>query len=147
MFQTPYKNKPGRVCVSFIDENGDPLPSITEQHHKDECDIHKILRRYDKQGLITHVNQAKAKYGDYSEVNEYQEALNLVIQAKADFMALPSQIRSRFANDPGVFLEFATNPANADELVKLGLAEVTRDEFRPDPVVSETTTEPEATAS
>lgn len=96
--------------------------SRTKQSHKDECDINKILKKADKTGLITHVASSTARYGDFTAVNEYQESLNTVIQAQDMFDALPSDIRKRFANDPGAFFEFATNPANKDDLVKLGLA-------------------------
>ena len=38
------------------------------------------------------------------------------------FLDLPAKVRDRFKNDPGQFLEFATDPSNVDELVKMGLA-------------------------
>ena len=66
-----------------------PNESLTEQHHKDEVDINNVVRRYDKQGVITHVNKARAMYGDFTEVNEYQDALNTVIQAQDAFAELP----------------------------------------------------------
>ena len=114
-FNTAYgKRKP--FSISF------PEQGMTEQHHKQDCDINYILKKYDRTGLITHVNTATAQYGDYTEVNEYQESLNMVIAAQASFMELPSEIRKRFGNDPGSFFEFATNPENADEMVKMGLA-------------------------
>jgi phage internal scaffolding protein len=122
-FKTPYDGKDHSVRLSFLDENGDPLPSNVEQHHKDACDIDKILRQYDKSGLITHVNQATAHYGDYTEVNEYQVSLNMVMDAQNAFMELPSAIRAQFSNDPGLFFEFASNPENASQLVEMGLAE------------------------
>ena len=96
--------------------------SPVEQNHKDRCDIDYIIRQYDKTGLITHVNRAVAEYGDYTEVNEYQEAMNIVLKAQQDFMGIPSDIRAKFQNDPGKFFEFATNPENFDEMVELGLA-------------------------
>lgn len=100
----------------------DPEEGMTEQHHKQACDINCILRAYDKTGLITHVNKAKAMYGDFTEVNEYQVALNTVIKAQDAFDDLPADIRKKFDNDPGAFLEFVTNPDNLDEMVELGLA-------------------------
>ena len=108
----------------LYDDNDCPREraSKTEQHHKSLCDINNIIKQYDKTGLITHVNKAIAQYGDFTEVNEYQESLNLVMEAQEAFNALPAAIRARFENDPGQFLEFATNPANADEMVELGLA-------------------------
>lgn len=121
-FRTAY-GKRNQVAVSFLDEDGNPLPTPTQQHLKAECDINNILRQYDKTGLITHVNNATAQYGDFTEVNEYQESLNRVIAAQDAFAALPSDVRKRFANDPGEFFEFATDPSNFDAMVDMGLAE------------------------
>ena len=112
-----------RVTLNCTDADGNH-DGRTEQHHKDDVKIQNILKRYDKTGLITHVNAATARYGEFTDVNEYQEALNLVIDAQNSFDELPSDIRRRFGNDPGQFFEFATNPDNADEMVKLGLAEI-----------------------
>lgn len=115
-FKTAFSEKP-RVSFSCNPETG-----LTKQSDKDSCDIGLILKKYDQTGLITHVNNAVAQYGDYTKVNEYQESLNLVHKAQKAFDELPVDIRKRFAYDPGQFFEFATNPQNADEMVKLGLA-------------------------
>lgn len=116
MFKTAYQER--ERCSLHC-----PEETLTEQHHVDACSISTILKQYDRTGLITHVNRSVAAYGDYTEVNEYQEALNTTIRAQNAFDELPSAIRKRFDNDPGEFFEFATNPANIDELVELGLAE------------------------
>lgn len=116
MFKTAYQERE-RVKLHCPEE------TLTEQHHVDACSVSTILNQYDRTGLITHVNRSVAAYGDYTEVNEYQEALNTTIRAQNAFDELPSAVRKRFDNDPGEFFEFATNPANVDELVELGLAE------------------------
>jgi phage internal scaffolding protein len=131
-FQTAYGIKK-RVRVSFLDEDGNPLPTPTQQHFKSETEINNILARYDKTGLITHVNAAVGQYGDFTEVNEYQESLNCVIAAQEAFMGLPSAVRKRFANDPGEFFEFATNPDNHEAMIEMGLAKAP--EIVPEPVV------------
>ncbi|AXF52677.1 MAG: internal scaffolding protein [Microviridae sp.] len=120
MNKTPRK----RFQLHFLDEEGNH-DGRTEQHHRDMCDVNNILKQHDKTGLISHVNTSVALYGDYTEVNEYQDSLNIVIRAEEAFSALPSDIRKRFENDPGQFFEFATDPKNGDELVKLGLAKIT----------------------
>lgn len=117
----PY-DAPQRLQIFFLDEDGNPAIGRCKQSHKAECDINNILRNYDRTGLITHVNRSTAEYGDYSEVNEFQDSLNMVISATDSFMELPSEIRKKFGNDPGNFFEFATDPKNAAEMVELGLA-------------------------
>lgn len=96
--------------------------SRTQQHLSEETEINNIIAYHDRTGLIKNVQQGIANYGDYSEVNEYRESLDLIRQADEDFLALPSGIRRQFNNNAGDFFEFATNPANEAELVEMGLA-------------------------
>lgn len=112
-----------RVAISFINDDGEPVFSPTEQSHKDMCDVDKIIRQYDRTGLVTHLNTARALYGDFTQINEYQESMNIVIAAETAFQALPSQVRREFENDAGKFMEFATNPKNKDKMIELGLIE------------------------
>lgn len=120
-FKTAYHH-PKVKGISFLDEDGKTSPSRTKQSFKAECDINNIIKKYDKTGLLTHVNHAIAQYGDFTETNEFQDALNLVETSKRNFSQIPSEIRNRFGNNAGIFLEFATNPKNIDEMVSLGLA-------------------------
>jgi phage internal scaffolding protein len=129
----PYDEKK-RVILSIDPETS---PEITEQCHKDSCDVIQIIDKHSR-GLIVHVNTMTAQYGDYTEVNEYKEAQNLVLRAQEGFAALPSAVRNRFNNDPGQFLEFATNPENFDEMCDMGLAE------RSTPVTTTTSSDSEA---
>lgn len=96
--------------------------SLTQQHFKDECDIDKIIAKHDSTGLISHVARGVGQYGDYSEINEYREALELVDSANQSFMEIPSNIRKMFNNNAGEFFEFATNPDNLEKMIELGLA-------------------------
>lgn len=130
VIKKPYEARE-RVSIAFLDENGDQALGLTKQCFKDECDVLNIISRHDRTGLIDHVNNAVAQYGDYSEVNEYRESLDKVIQANAAFMEIPAHIREMFQNDAGNFFEFATNPKNADKLVELGLAEARPESSRP----------------
>jgi phage internal scaffolding protein len=97
--------------------------SLTQQHFGTEADVRNIIKKHDRTGIINHVARGVARYGDYSEVNEYREALDIVNASTKSFMELPSDIRKQFHNDPGEFFEFATNPENLDKMVAFGLAE------------------------
>lgn len=99
-------------------------PSMTKQEFVHECDINNIIREYTQSGQITHIS-AKAAQGAFIDLPgpmDFQEAVHTVMQAQDAFAALPSGVRNRFENDPQQFLDFVSNPANADELVTLGLA-------------------------
>lgn len=98
--------------------------SLTQQHFKQELDIKNVIRKYDRTGLIQNVTKAVAQYGDFTHaVNEYSDALNLVINAQNNFLALPSEIREKFGNDPGQFLEAVQDPARKEEMQAMGLLE------------------------
>lgn len=120
--RSAYDDERYRVGIDFRDEEGNRQPAMTEQCHKKECDIGHILKKYDKTGLLTHVNNTKAEYGDFTEVGDYKESLNKIIKAQDSFMELPSEIRKKFGNDPGNYIEFVTNPNNKEEMIDLGLA-------------------------
>lgn len=94
--------------------------SLTQQHFKEECDVINIIKRHDRNGIIEHVQRGQARYGDFSEVADYREALDLVRDAQTEFMTIPSDIRKKFDNDPGKFYEFVSNPDNKEELKQMG---------------------------
>lgn len=97
--------------------------SLTHQSMAPECDINRIMLKWQKTGVIEHRNEFQGQYGDFSEVPTYQEAMDKVIRGQEVFMTLPSTVRKQFENDPGQFLEFATDPKNHDQMVEMGLAE------------------------
>lgn len=94
--------------------------SLTQQHFKEECDVINIIKKHDRNGIIEHVQRGQARYGDFSEVQDYREALDLVRDAQSEFMSIPSDIRKKFENDPGKFYEFVSNPDNKEELKEMG---------------------------
>lgn len=98
-------------------------PSKTKQSMAPECDINNIMRRFEKTGILEHVSRHAGRYGDFTGAPaSYHEALNQVVDAQTMFLALPAKVRARFSNDPGEFLAFVSDPANVDELIRLGLA-------------------------
>lgn len=99
------------------------LPSMTQQHFKDECDINNIIARYEQTGLLTDSLHPARMYhfGDYSDVKDYQDSLNFIIDARAMFDDLPARVRERFNYDPSQLLFFLADETNRDEAVRLGL--------------------------
>lgn len=126
---------PKRVSIGSGDE-----PSRTKQSFQSECDINNIMKKYEKTGLIDHVQNITGQFADCSNVLDYHAAVNFVQDAYDNFMGLPSVVRARFKNDPAQFYDFVNNPANLDEMVELGLV------VRPDvsPVQQQTTTPADA---
>ena len=95
--------------------------SLTQQSHAAQADVRNIIKQYDRTGLIANVNKGIAQYGDYSEINEYAEALNMVREANESFATIPSHIREQFNNNAGLFFEFATDPKNSEKMIQMGL--------------------------
>lgn len=96
--------------------------SMTQQQFSEEADIHNIIRRYDQDGVIMAVRKGTAEYADFSRVTDYREALDLIDEAKENFLQIPSQIRKQFDNDPAKFYNFAKEPENFAKLLDMGLA-------------------------
>lgn len=95
--------------------------SLTKQSEADACDINKIMAKYERSGILQHVSLNEAFYADVSNVPDYQAALAIVVKADEMFMSLPGDVRARFENNPQKYLDFVSNPANKDEMIKMGL--------------------------
>lgn len=102
----------------------------TKQSFRDECDINKLMARYDKTGIFP-VGKEGYRFGDFSSVGDYQSSLNLVNHARDQFDNLSLEIRKRFNYNPALLLEFVSDPKNYKEGVELGIF----DKAAPVPVV------------
>lgn len=100
------------------------LPSRTIQAPRDETDINILMAKYKKTGMINHFAKNPPRFEDVSGAVSFHEAMNIVNKAEELFMGLSASVRSRFQNDPGKFMEFMQDPSNAEEMVKLGLADL-----------------------
>jgi len=92
----------------------------TKQEFKDECDINWLMHQYQTTGELPNLNPMSPDYIDLTG-EDFQESMNIITSAQSLFNELPSQLRNRFKNDPGEFLDFMSNPSNRDEMVSLGL--------------------------
>lgn len=126
----PPKVKPTPVYAGFYDvkdpKTGEirtlPInPGLTKREMAADADINNIMKKYESTGVLPIANK-KPIFGDFASIGTYQESLELVNYAQQQFDSMPAQLRARFQNDPGKFIEFAQNPANQEELYNLGLA-------------------------
>jgi len=95
--------------------------SLAKQSFAEECDINTIVKRFNLSGQLPE-NVFVPQYGDFEEVFDFHTAMNVVAKAGEAFDAMPADVRARFNNDPGAFVDFVSDPANTDEAVKLGIA-------------------------
>lgn len=106
--------RPGKT-----DENGNPLYT-TEQSHKDRCDAKKIISKYHRTGVVTHMSKMEAKFGNLTGM-DFKEAMDLLTESREMFDELPSEIRKYFQNSPMELFKFMEDPGNRDKAIELGL--------------------------
>lgn len=96
------------------------LPSRTQQHFAEEVDINTIVKRFGLTGELPK-DVPMVLQGDFTNVVDFQSAMDMVVQARESFDAQPASVRARFDNDPQKFLSFVSDRDNLDEAIKLGL--------------------------
>ncbi|WNK12867.1 MAG: internal scaffolding protein [Microvirus sp.] len=113
-----------------------PKEGRTRQEFKAESDINNIMARYQKTGLMENSREAIAQYLDCTQF-DFQTAHNFIAGATSMFEGLPSSIRSRFDNDPSLFLGYMEDERNHKEARELGL--LPREEPQATPLAGEPT--------
>lgn len=132
LFRTAYDTEiiPDDSSLSFDGE-----VSLTIQSERDNCDVNRIVERFEKTGVLP-VMSGSPLYGDFSELPDYRQALDVVNAAQNAFASLDAKIRKEFDNNPAIFLDFVNDPKNIDKLREMGLAKAL-----PSIPVGDTTTE------
>lgn len=99
-------------------------PSLTVQSMSEDADLNIMLQRFKVTGKMPDVVRLPS-YGDFSEVTDFQSAMDAIIEAQDNFMELPAHVRAKFDNDPQMLLDFSSNPDNMKQLKEIfGEAEV-----------------------
>lgn len=100
------------VYKMFIDKNGkEEIKQVGQtniyekiQQYKDECDIYKILERYEH-GDINAINKVAGTYADIrNSPKTLAEAQQIIIDAKNDFENLPKELKKEFNNNANEFI-------------------------------------------
>jgi len=94
--------------------------SRTVQSSAPACDINNIMKKYKETGMIQHNSNREPFYGDVSGITDFRQAMEIVLNAETTFNNLPSEVREKFENDPGNFIEWIKNPTNLEEARKDG---------------------------
>lgn len=94
-------------------------PSKTRLDQADSCNINTMMAKAMK-GIQPRVNTGQGNYGDFSNLGDYQTALNKVKNAQSIFNALPASLRDKYKNDPNELINKLPS-ATQEELETLGL--------------------------
>lgn len=87
-----------------------------------ETEISNIMKKYKKTGMVNFVNNNQAEYMEAPEI-DFHQAMNVIAQANEMFDQMPSELRKKFNNDPGNFMDFVHDKNNEAEMYDLGLAQ------------------------
>lgn len=87
----------------------------TLQCHKDECDIQKIMARFDKTNTISHLAKYQGVYADFSDF-DFHEQTNRLTKGREIFDDLPAELRREFNQSPAKFFAYVNDPANSADL-------------------------------
>lgn len=96
----------------------------TKQEFLAECNINNIMEKYAITGQLPHGRPLPAteNFGDFSEAQDYRNALAVLERAGDQFASLPAKVRDRFNNNPEQLLSWLGNgEAIFDEAHDLGL--------------------------
>lgn len=125
-FQTAYGPR-HRVVHDFSAETHG---TNVKQSFKDEVDVNNVVVRFKATGVLPG-GKEEPRYLDVSEMPSYREAMQRLRDVDSFFAALPAKVRDEFDNDPAAFLEFVSDPANAEEAERYGVADSTPDSGAP----------------
>lgn len=121
-----------RVTMPFDLEKN---PGRTHQSQRDECDINKMMAKYQRGGDLPNFS-GLASFGDFADAPDYHTAFNQIRQAGEAFLRLPVDLRSRFENKPERLIEFLADPGNDAESRDLGLRPPYEEKIVPTPPIS-----------
>lgn len=111
-----YGERPDNPGLDFHENDG-----MTRQSFRDECNVNMIMDRFIATGVFP-LPKLQPRYGSLIGL-DLHDLMDQVADAGEAFDALPAKLRDRFNNDPQQFVEFVLDPTNADELIRMGLAE------------------------
>lgn len=99
--------------------------SKVQAQFKDDQDLNVIVSRFGvRDGAMPVPPVDPAGYGDFSDLPDLRQVLDIQRDARERWMALPGKVRSRFDNDMVEFLEFIHDPENALEAQRMGLLRI-----------------------
>lgn len=108
---------------TFVEFNREP--SLTRQEFAEECDINVLMSRMNGHviGGPGNLPPREPMYFDFADLpQDLLGYMNFMQDAERQFMMMPAVVRKEFENDPIQFVEYASDPANIDQMRSWGLA-------------------------
>lgn len=105
-------------------------PSMALQQFKDESDINNLVARYHQTGTFYNALDCAGRvsrmpeFGDFSDLGDFREQQDKILQVYECFQNLPAKVRERFNNNPAFFVEYVGNEKNFKECCDMGIFEM-----------------------
>lgn len=103
-------------------------PNVRERTHQSfakDANINTLMAKYKKTGYLVDLAKPNPnrvpRFDDYSDIGDFQNVVNRIKEAEADFIRLPASTRARFNHSVGALIEFIMNPENLVASIDLGL--------------------------
>ena len=103
-------------------------PSMTSQEFKEECNINVLLKKYTVQANLLGLPLSQVipqptsdNFGDFTNVDDFQTAMNKVAEINNMFSNLPSDIRAQCDNRPENFLRMCSDEKNFKAFAERGI--------------------------
>lgn len=93
---------------------------MVKDAEREQADINSIIAKWIKTGSTVQPG-VHAKYGDFTGVVDFHEAVNRVKEAEESFLRLPIAVKRACDQDPGKFLDLVYSAETREELEELGL--------------------------
>ncbi len=94
------------------------LHGRTKQSQEDQCDINKLLERYQRDASLGHLEKYGGEYGNYADY-DFENHVTKIAEMNTIFEQLPAEVKKDFGQSTNKFFEFVTNPQNEGKLAEL----------------------------
>lgn len=111
----------GRKRVVTVNQD----PSRVDKSQQKASDVNHVVKRYLRGEQI--YGRGPGTYGDFTNIPDYGDALLKIQKVQDDFLALPSDIRGYFDNDPEKLINFISDDKNLEKAYALGILEKPKD--------------------
>lgn len=95
-------------------------PTLTQQNMRDSTDINVMMERFGITGQIPVLNEIPMQ-GDFTNITDFQSAMQQLTKSQNVFMTLPADMREKFHNNPHEFLDFTSKEENRTAMRDMGL--------------------------
>ena len=96
------------------------MPSRAKQEFKGESDVNNIVAMY-KKGSPLPLQIRQGQFADVTQLGDYKTAVDALLEAEQVWATLPQTVKTAAGGTVASFLDFVNDPANADQLIELGL--------------------------